>query len=389
MISLFMSVAFAANGLSCFDIIGDAPSPIIGTTGWLNALDALRINKDTYSAASFAATNLAQEEPGWLFTAAVNTTMNAARVPVVSGDIAGCPNEYGVSLFPLDLQATNLLVAWKSPGFWAFYSASTTVGAVFLPETVTRLLLYHSYYPAVGGFLSLTAPAGYQKMGSASSISQDWYLGAGFEAGTWSGNTGMGRSINPFFHLEEARTRARLLAVVDPFALGESSLDVRFHDTPIGRKNNDRALRATLGYQDLISYWKTDSEASTAEPRHREIDVGAGNFFQLLDVATSARLAPDVTVSNATLSVHSKGYFVQADKLGPWVFAQIGWTHLPGSSVYGLKEGSYLVGRLDYGATGEHVSGGLGVQFNDPEQLQLYPFARNALSTHLSINAEF
>lgn len=113
-------------------------------------------------------------------------------------------------------------------------------------------------------------------------------------------------------------------------------------------------------------------------------DVG-----RVVDVAVTARLRPEGTVSEALVAVHNPGYFRRpSDDVETQVgfgFAQAGFVSLLEQPSLGVPGGAVPSVRLEAGFRSLGANLWFQLEFNDPEQLALFPFARNALSVQYHV----
>jgi hypothetical protein len=405
---------FSPEGTDC-----GLPSAIMGTSGLRNAAEAIQTNANTYSAAAFAARHLMRPpEDGGFVVYDINVTYAAARVPVWQPASLDRPDdcfaENRVAMRPLDLQAANFGFTWRKGNFGFIYAGSATYGGVVGGDQFTRHFLtgfvgltYMLAFSAAAAPLDLVVPGPTQFNGASAGLGLDWLAGATWNgrgahaAAAYMGSRGGYASVaeDRFgFYAFGARTTytGNLLQVgVDRAQLGF-----------LGDQAADLIGLSSVAYQDLpftgaglsATPAEAEEDPSLAESlaRLRAGQLQQRSLFRVADLMARYRFEPQAAVSDLTLGLHTPDFHSPRtgeveDRVGALV--QGGFVSPPASWSQGNGPGRLPSGRLELAAQGEGRSAPfearVALLYNDPDQLQLYPFARNAVSWQALIKGGF
>lgn len=432
MIALLLGVAAAQSAANCGD--GGFP-PIAGTSGLANTRAALTTQQQSYSAAAFAERQMFQkiaagdadelEDGGGIFAWELNTTFGAADVPVYVDNAVhspqDCPADLRVALAPVDLQAMNLGFGYRKGLVGAFYSASVTYGMVAHPSPYVRGMVWGFGLPMYTTPLLLLAPVtgSWMQTSGASAFAMDYIAGAyvthpkvgqlsaGY-AGSSRGFYVHGNEELLGLHLStvlkaEARPVSVLKGGLDRLNPAQFAEDLRpiglttafYRDLPFGGGLVASELGGGAGGGGAAGGGQAGGDAPA--DRFRSAHVDQENLFGVVDLRFAYALAPRPLVNELAVGVHTPAFVlprnaVLDDLEGATAGARLvgGFTEIPADPTIGAVPGRVATGRIDAVGRFEVDSGGAVVanfklMLNDPEQLVLYPFSRNALTYSLSI----
>jgi hypothetical protein len=404
------SSTFAPEGSECGD-----PQLIAGTAGFRNTQEAIVRQANTYSASAFAARHLDRERSGdnddWggRFVVELNTTYGATKLPVFQPDAVNpsdvCSAANRVVSRGLDMQAGNFgLTVGK--GRWSFLlSTSLTSAATASSDQFSRVLMNTVIAPPYVVGFSATAPLwdvvvpGPLDFGG---VKLDWLAGARADLGpaqlsaAWLGSRG------GYAQLSERTLGAYVFAAksIGQPVIWQTGMD-RFDPEALGL---DAAIGLTsLRYEVIPTAVGLPSapdggglsEAAAKASRLRVGGLSQQNLARVLDLAGRYRLAPDPAISELALGLHTPDYHRgrSADEddedAGKGALASGGMVSTPAAYAQGLAPATLPSARVELSGHNEDDTGRLAVIYNDPEQLQLYPFARGALSYQLTVAGTF
>ncbi len=409
MIFLIAALAFAQQNSEFVGAGRDCqlPAAIYGTSGWANAEQALDTNASTYSAAAFAE-RLGLDQPAMLegrtrgfLVWEVNQTYAAARVPVFHGEFGlnyagdtNCDPQYRVGLRPVDLQATVLAGAFGTEHFGGFFAASQTSGQVASADMAYRAVVLGYLYPLYSTLLLPFAPflSGEYRSGGG---------GFGLEAvyGVWVdtdwvlAKAGYAKSNGLYATARETTFGVFATVVVRP---NDASIPVfragmqKFDPTKLGDGAPSIGM-PSLFYRDipLAQPVGVDEIENLEHQRHRTTHLQLDDVGRSIDLVSTFRLRPEPGVSEALVAVHSRAYHQRAGDeshgMRGWGFARGGVVTLLEQPSLGVAGGPVPSLRVETGFRSSGASVWIHLQLNDAEQLALYPFARNAVSTQLHV----
>lgn len=410
---------FVPEGADCGEV-----QVIMGTAGQRNAANAVQTNAATYSASAAAARNLVRSprEPDsdWkpTFFIDMNSTYGAARVPVFHAANDSRPDECldrnRVAIKPFDMHAANFGFAARKGNFGFVFSSSFTWAAPGPGDQFFRMFMSTSVAPfyilsaaAIAPLLDLAVPGPLDFSGPTSGMAADWLVGATYKAGSVDLGAAYLASRGGYLSGYEARSGAYAFAALRPGQkpLYELGVD-RFSPAALGAGGAARALGlSSVAYQDIPFFIDPDAAAEARATDDRatldrlvyQLRVGSvkqQNLAQILDVQARYRIAPDPSLSELVVGLHTPGYHrPRGDTDGDaptWsVLAQGGVVTTPTVWSEGSGPERLISARAGVRAHAETDDIPLLFQFllltNDPDQLQLYPFARNAVSYNLYV----
>lgn len=390
----------------------DDAFPIMGSAGFENTLAALRTNAATYSAAAFVENKglrrIANSDEDLVVVGefAANLTFGVSRVPVFQEDAAygGCPVDYILATRPIDLQAYNMGLAFRKGRFGAFYAASVTFG---YPGEVAGLRPIQAFggtmvapfvlplLPVMGSFAMQTG---------ASAYAQDFVLGAIVDAEVADIRAGYTQSrgwyasaLQPHSGFFGSLVLRDGLSAVGQLRTGLERVPMPAElETKIGRPS---LFARVLPLTDAIPV-RNNAGEPTGESEQQNLVSGHAELegiAEVIDVRAAYAVQPVADLREASVAFHARNFYALGDATGEvpgQLYVEAGFVRLPDQWYYGLEGGTFVQFRAQYGVPfGDPEEGGGsiagGVQFNDPEQTALYPFARNALTFHLNMSGNF
>ena len=107
-------------------------------------------------------------------------------------------------------------------------------------------------------------------------------------------------------------------------------------------------------------------------------------------------MAPDPAISELALGLHTPDYHRSRtavedddDEQSKGALVSGGMVSTPAAYAQGLEPATLPSVRAEIAGQSDGYTGRFAVIYNDPEQLQLYPFARGALSYQLTVTGAF
>lgn len=408
--------SFAKEGVDC----GPA-YPIAGTTGFSNAHDAIQAYQTAYSATAFAKRTLDlrladREAPGFLAWdhtqtyGATRTTVYHAKG--IGGD--NCFPEYYVARRPIDLWSSNVGLGAHYKRIGIFYASSITFAGPVAGDNLIRygqsLLITPFYAGAFSAFvplwdLSTSNPATYDL--GAAALSLDWIAGvnadlefADVSAGYTATRGGYLRFAEHTIGLHASATIAPgadygyvALGGLDRLNLGllSSSLEkvglmsFGFLDRP--------SVSASYGRVPEAVNIPPALETSTPVVRWRTTRLAQQNMAGMFDVDAEYRLAPSPNVQRALFAVHSPFYHPTRDSSSEeqttlWL-AQGGIVGIPEHYALGVPAMVKPSFRVGGGVAQGPARATLQILFNDPTQIEMFPFGNDMLGWSFNFGGAF
>jgi hypothetical protein len=396
---------FVREGYGCVGAV-----PIAGTAGYSNLRTALRTAANTYNAAKFAENHTFTQvvdpdfdEP-WHASLAyeLHTTYNVARVPAfhpyaVSDPYNAdeCKEEFRVANRPADLNALSFGAGVRYGRFGVFYAASLSSGQMAREDAIVRALYWSALFPMYGLIPLATAPllpVDYHTGSSAMTI--DFLAGLYADLSIVELRGGYTRTRGWYLYGQD-----RYLSLFGSLVLGSGPL------TPgdVLRTGLEALSPADLAKDDTLepvgqtgAYYRDlpfgSSDAVGGSNRLRSAHLRQANLGRHVDVAVAYRLKPQASISEAQLAVHTADWRESAEadeEASGGVLLQGGAVELPAQYTLGVEGGWVASFRFQAQVVAPTGSFKFQMLFNDAEQLALYPFARNALSYDLVIDAQF
>lgn len=383
----------------------DDAFPIAGTSGFDNALLALRTNAATYSASSFAEKHalrsIALGERGTdvgVVQMEANLHWGVTRVPVYQEDATygECPAEYVLGTRPVDMYAYNLGLAFRWHRVGAFYASSVTLG---YPAELAYLRMYQTMGSLVTvPFMSVAVPltGSFQTQTGASAYAQDFVAGVLVDLEVADLRAGYTQSRGWYLSGQDRYVGAfGSLVLRDGFTLvGQARGGLE--RTPLPEAVEKVVGRPSIFARSLPLTEPTDTP-DTPDDQRTQLSLLTGHvaeegLFRRVDVRFSYAFAPVVQVNDAAVAVHDPEWYVAGDGGTPsarihW-YGEAGIVGVPPQYYYGLPGATLIQARaVVQGQLGEEGTGVVTLMFNDPEQVALYPFARNSLAVRLQVGS--
>jgi hypothetical protein len=367
--------------------------PIGGTAGFDNALDAVRTNATTYGAANFARSRLRDFN---VFAWDMHEVFGAAMVPSWCADPEGrIANELYAQ--PLDLFATNLGMRLPllhdgplNSRFELYYASGVTMSASGNRAVSWALPLFNAYTAVSAPFVGRS----YAGRG-VSVYTVDWIGGASFGSDVLSVQAGYTGTRGLYLDVTQEKVALFFNTVLsDGFTVPKPSYllagiegldiaDLGIEDSPIGI--------FSLFYRDLPV--ASAPEEDDAEERPSTFErLKTGHYRQedikgMFDVRAAAQFRERVSVRELAFAFHSPDWRPRETSVTEGAFyVRAGLVNLPDQPTLGVKGGVRPQIRADYRLQNPDALGvRLSAQMNDPELLDLYPFAYNALGLNVEL----
>jgi hypothetical protein len=368
--------------------------PVAGTRGFTIAREAMRTNSNTYNAASFADRELNPRAEGVRFAFLGQGTFGVADVPVTCGSAS---TAQPMKWEPLDLYSMNGAVSlgWE-PAEWialgGFYSASvtmSTLGTRLITPMSTPIMLYPlTFAPLIGTW---------QRADGLGTMAVDWIGGAWLDTPVVTSRVGY-TGIRGFYgavdekHLGLFGSFVLRSQVSRPWSYLKFGLD-RFGLGTFGMKKVQKKVGFTSLYLRDLPFAGASAGGAAAIPglsdgrtgeRLQTLHLEQQSIAELVDVSASLAREPVSQLYDLQLGVHSRDFHPrrsekERDVSDEGGLVRIGFVNAPARYDYGYAASTLFSARLAYSAMEDNRRINLVLLFNDPEQLALFPFARNAL----------
>ncbi|MFM2248406.1 MAG: hypothetical protein RL071_4481 [Pseudomonadota bacterium] len=401
---------FTPEGASCEDV-----AVIAGTAGARNAEDAIQRQANTYSASAFAARHLDRErvgaEDGLLVVMDLNTTYNATRMPVFHRDavddgmseVGDCVAKHRVAMRGLDMQAGNFGLTYNKGPVGVIFATSLTAGFPAYGDQFTRVNMNSFVAPAYVVAIAASAPLldllipGDLDLGA---IKLDYLLGARVDAKLVQASAAWLGSKGGYAQLSEPTLGgyAFVAKSIGEQAVWQAGLD-RLDPDGLGADDLGEALGLTsLAYQQLPVTVAAPSGLGApagldapAIGRLRVTGAQQQNIARIADLGVRYRIEPEAALSELAVGLHTPGYHRprvldgDEDDVPLGLLARGGFVSTPAVWSQGLAPARLPSARFELNGEADDFLVRLAFLYNDPEQLQLYPFARGALSYQLTL----
>lgn len=392
-LSLVATALAGEYGAAC-----DIFSPIAGTAGFSNGLSAVRIQAQTYGAGEFARRRLRS------FTYLawdMHIVAGAAQVPSYCADTEG-KNAGEVYSQPLDLGATNFGLnapllrggPLHSRGH-LFYSSSVTQSVMGI-RTASWAAPLLNVYPAVSAPLIGRTSASR----GLSVYTVDWIGGAYLRSDVVSIQAGYTGTRGLYFDVTQEKVALFVNTVLAggvswsnaAYLMGGlQSFDPRvfgLQDKSIGMSS---LFYRDLDQSDAPPPRQGEPEERLATNRLKTTHIRQEDMFRRFDVRGAWQFGPEARVREIAAAVHSESWYVRdgfdRDDDVTW-YIRAGLVNLPDQPTLGVGGGLRPTLRADY----EYQVGSqdvyglrLSLRMNDPDLLDLYPFAYNALGANFEL----
>lgn len=402
---------FTPEGANCGD-----PNPIQGTAGVRNATEAIQTNANTYSAANFANRQLNSLDADsyweigddWRLGVAtdINVTYGAADMVVYHPRHLQYPDEcedaWRVATKGLDLQAANTGLVFRKGAFGAFYATSFTWAAPAYGDQFTRVLMTSMVAPAyvlsaslLAGPLDLVTKGPLESTNEFSSVRLEWMAGATLERDRVHASAAYLSSGGGYFQASEELFGAYAFGTLQAPQDGVAEtplLSRSVFQVGLDRLDPDAAF-GSLSRLGLLSmaYKKLPQQLTSGlrgpAPALQQLRVGKAslqNLSGVFDVNGRYRIEPSASLSELTVGVHTADF--HAPRTGRdadsdfLALVQGGMVNTPAAWSEGSGAAQLWTLRGAIGGQYQDADIYFSIYLNDPDQLELYPFARNAVS---------
>lgn len=383
----------------------DPLAPVAGTAGFSNGLAAIRTNAQTYSAGNFARDRLR----GTVFMAMdFRGVFGVARVPSLctQSDSDRLGTVYNQ---PLDVGATNLGLALpilydSGPlhiSAYPFYASSvttSTMGARLFTTTLPLINLYPATFaPLIGSGIS---------GGSLSTFAVDWIGGGVFKSDVVSVQAGYTGSRGMYLDVTQEKVAIFFnTALKDGFQLDDATYVIaglqRFDLLKLGvpEGNATMAGMTSVFYRRLPQAAEPEETGPLADARRKLNRLKTGHLRQediaeLVDIRAAWQFGEQSQIRELTASIHTNNWHTSRLELDRDVtdgafFFRAGMVNLPDQPLFGVEGGPRPHLRGVYKtASGDGWGLELVAQMNDPDLLDLYPFAYNAFGISMEMSLD-
>ena len=395
MIALITSIAAASTPFASCEFY----TPVGGTAGFDNALAAVRTNATTYGAANFARNRLrAFNTIAW----DMHEVFGAAMVPSWCSDAEGrISNELYAQ--PVDLFATNL--GFRAPivsegpanSHFELYYASSVTQSASGNRAISWAAPMFNAYPAISApFLGRTFAGR-----GVSVYTVDWIGGATFGSDIVSLQLGYTGTRGVYLDVSQEKVAVFFNTV---FGDGLQLSDTKYllggvdglDPTDLGVENEKIGL-TSLFYRDLPQASAPEEDEEERGPRRNAFErlktghVRQLDMWKVLDVRAAWQFGPQARVRELAAAFHSPDWTPRDTSVTEGAFyVRAGIVNLPDQPTLGVKGGVRPTIRADYRLQNPDALGvRLSVRMNDPELLDLYPFAYNALGVNVELTYAF
>ncbi len=394
---LALAIALASPAVAqeqALEGICDPFSPVAGTAGFSNGLQAIRTNAQTYGAGQFARNRLR----GYTYMAMdFRGLLGAAMVPSLCTDQVA--NRTGdVYAQPLDLGATNLglnlpLVEDATDlhmGLRVFYASSVTTSTMGNRLFTTSLPLMN-LYPALLAPLIGRNTAG----GSLTTFSVDWIGGASFKSDVVSVQAGYTGTRGLFLDVTQDKIALFVnTALTQGFSLAEATYLLggvqQFDPLNIGSSAEAFGM-SSLFYRELPQTEVADEQEPGLIEQLRTGHLRQEDMGGWVDVRATWQFGSQARVRELAVAGHSQNWFGRVDddqEEGAW-YVRGGFVNLPDQPLFGVQGGVRPTLRAVYKSMNNEGWGiEVAAHMNDPDLLDLYPFAYNAFGSSAELSLD-
>jgi hypothetical protein len=391
--------ALAGNAIQACEFY----QPIGGTAGFANGLAAVRTNATTYGAGAFARRRLR----GTTYMAMdFHWVGGAAQVPSWCSDTEGRYQQEVIDI-PLDLAATNL--GLNIP--YELDDRFHTHGALFYAGATTTSVMGQQFASYVAPMFNLYPAAFAPLVGrsntgrSLNTYAVDYIAGGTVVSDIISLQAGYTGTRGLYLDVSQDKAGIFVNSVIDD---GFNAADLlalsyliggveRFDPLNVG-VDNKKVGMSSLFYRDLPQADADEEGAAAPEAgpidRLRTGHLRQEDMMRVVDVATAVQFGKQAGIREFSVAVHSEGFHERKElDDGPakaW-YVRAGMINLPDQPTLGVRGGIRPTLRADWlvDNDGAVMSARTSIQLNDPELLDLYPFATNALGVHLEMSAKW
>lgn len=397
MIALLATVALAGSfGTPC-----DFHHPIAGTAGFANGLEAVRTNTNTYGAGEFARRRLRQQT---YMAMDMHMVFGVAQVPAYcTSDDDG---KYAETVYsqPLDVAATNLGLNLPvleggplNSSARVFYASSVTNSTMGF-RGATAVAPMFNLYPAFAAPFVGNSAAGR----GLSTYTVDWIGGATLRSDVVTMQAGYTGTRGLYLDLTQEKVAVFFNSVfqggvgIDDLGYLMGGVE-RFDPLEIGLGEAKHGV-TSLFYREVPlaggaqSAAKAEAEGGALQ-KLRTGHLRQEDLFQRFDLRLAWQLGQGAGLRELAVAVHSDNWLERRKlkmKEGKLYYARAGVVRLPDQPLLGVEGGLRPTLRADYivrnGSAYDNFAVRLSLRMNDPDLLDLYPFAYNALSINVELS---
>lgn len=388
-----LGVAF---GQALWDGCGNH-APIAGTAGYENARSAVRTTVSTYGAGAFARRRL-RKNTGFVMD--MHAVYNVARVPHTC-DFTDSAYDGQVYMQPFDVAATNL--GLRAPVFKdgpansklrLFYASSVVTGSTWAGPALPMVPMFNLYpafaAPVVGRSNAYVGVSAY---------TVDWIGGANFRSDVVSFQAGYTGNRGIYLDITQDRFGLFTNGIAQEVFRDGLSLDtlaylmggIQHLDYAEAFDLDDRIGRSSLYARRLPQQRQDEPEDAAGTTNNgnplRTVHLAQDSMWEQLDVNLTTQLLGGIRPRDLGVAYHSTGWHLREDGddlEGVKFYVRAGLVSLPPQPLFGVDGGLLPSLRAELVKRLEDRELKLTAYLNEPEVLDLYPFAYNAFA----INAE-
>lgn len=411
-----LTAARSANAGGC-----DQPRPIAGTQAYRLAAASMATNAQTFNAVNalerhvFPVLNLAEEgrkkgdnEVKIVWATETNFLWNAVKVPTYEGEAGDCSGNYRYAMRGMDLGAQSWVLGARAGGLGLFIGGSVTYSRLG-QEAFTRYaaapwaLFGYSIVPI------LAAPfkrIDYQN--GITTLASDVVLGVSLHVPGIDGRLGLIASKGVYANLGQPQTRLFAGAVLGDEYKRLLYLRSGFRDiaTGLGLTSLYARMLPLTALQQFDAAGNV-VESDAVRTRFMTAHLEQLNIGKLIDVTSAIAWEPSPMLHEARVAIHTEGYRpapakpkdldkeqYKAEPFG--IIATAGIVRMPPMWYYGQEGGNRLSLRVDMVGTAFDEKDKdfpftsrvlIGLRYNEPEVLSVFPYARNAWDLYISFQA--
>jgi hypothetical protein len=389
MIGLLASTAWAQ---ALWDGCGNH-QPIAGTAGYENARNAVRTTVSTYGAGSFARRRL-RANTGLVLD--MHAIYNVARVPHAC-DFGESVYDGAIYTQPFDVAATN--IGLRAPVFddgpansalRVFYASSVVTGTTWAGPVLWTVPMFNLYpafaAPVVGRSNAYVGVSAY---------TVDWIGGASLRSDVVSLQAGYTGNRGLYLDVTQDRFGLFTNGILQEIARDGFTLDnlaylmggVQHLDHARAFGLDDEVGRSSL-YARVLPQERQDEgevdapEAQRARPL-QTIHLAQDSILDQWDLNVTTQLLGGARLRELGVAFHSTGWHIREGNRnleGEKFYARAGLVSLPPQPLFGVEGGLLPSLRLEYVKRLSQIQLKLTAYLNEPEVLDLYPYAYNALA---------
>ncbi len=391
---LLLSLAF---GQSLLDGCG-AHAPVAGTAGYTNARNAVRTTVSTYGAGAFARRRLRR------FAGVVmdmHAIQNVARVPHRC-DFTDSVYDGQFYMQPLDVAATNL--GLRAPIFSdgpansnlrVFYASSVVTGTTWAGPSIYAVPMFN-LYPA---FAAPVVGRGNAYVG-ISAYTVDWIGGASFRSDVLSFQAGYTGNRGLYLDVTQDRLGLFTNGIVQEVVRDGFTVDnlaylmggVQDLDYAHAFGADPKIGRSSVFARSLPQERQDEGEAEASDDEKarplRTVHLAQDSLWERWDMNVTGQLLGGARLRDVGVAFHSEGWHLREDGddlEGDKFYVRAGMVSLPPQPLFGVDGGLLPSIKAVYVRRLEDRELKLSAYMNEPEVLDLYPYAYNAFAVNCEI----